>query len=463
MAKAEPKSTKDTLLYAPKSGLRGLSDAGWTQITDFCEGYKHYLDTAKTERLAVWAAVEEAAGFALYKRGQALNPGDKIYWVNRGKAVALVRIGKKPLSEGIRLVAAHIDSPRLDLKPMPLYEEAELAYLKTRYYGGVRKYQWLALPLELHGVVARADGTVARVSLGAEPNDPVFVINDLLPHLADDHNKKKLSEAFGGETLNALVGHRPSGDDKESAVRLFVMEALNRKYGFTETDFLSAELSFVPALSARDVGVDASFVGGYGQDDRVCAYAALRGLIDMEEVPEHTAVCFLADKEEIGSEGVSGMQSAAFDGFIQDLCRTQEVPLLECYEKTLCLSADVCNGYDPNYPEVSEKRNTARLGYGVGLMKYTGRRGKGGASDASAELVGHVRGLLEKGQVRYQFGELGKVDQGGGGTVAVFLARRNINVLDAGVPVLSMHSPFEVVSKFDVYQMYKAGLCVYRA
>ena len=463
-----PDTKKDprrkSLLYAPKIGFDTLREGEWDKALDLSEGYKDFLNVGKTEREAAAEAVRlaEQHGFVPYRRGRGLKPGDKVYRINRSKAVTLAVIGRQPLSEGIRLTAAHIDVPRIDLKPMPLYEDGELALFKTHYYGGIKKYHWLALPLELRGVVVKPDGTAVPVSIGGAPSDPVFVITDLLPHLAQDQYKKNLSEAFPGEGLNAIAGHKPDAEEGKDRIKLAVMDLLHKKYGITEADFTSAELSLVPALPARDVGLDAALIGGYGHDDRVCAYTALRGLLELDSVPEHTAVCMLADKEEIGSEGVTGMQGAAFDTFMCDLCEEQGVPLRVCYENTLCLSTDVCNAFDPNFPEVSDKRNNARLGYGIGLMKYTGSRGKSGASDASAETVARVRGLLDNANVRYQFGELGKVDQGGGGTVAAYLARRDIDVLDAGVPVLSMHSPFEIVSKLDVYMTYLACRALYK-
>ncbi|MDR3207062.1 MAG: aminopeptidase [Oscillospiraceae bacterium] len=454
---------REALFYEPKTGFDTLADGQWDKALAFARDYRAYLDAAKTEREATAEAVRlaEARGFVPYARGTALKPGDKVYRINRNKAVTLAVIGKRPLAEGLRIVAAHVDAPRLDLKPMPLYEDGELALLKTHYYGGIRKYHWLALPLELRGVIVKADGTAVSVSIGGAPEEPVLVITDLLPHLAADQVKKNVSEAFPGENLNAIIGHKPDAAEGAKRIKLAVLELLHNKYGVTEADFQSAELSLVPAGSARDVGLDGALLGGYGHDDRVCGYTALRGLFDLDGAPTYTSVCMLADKEEIGSEGVTGMRSAAFDTFIADLCDAQNTPLRVCFENSLCLSADVCNAFDPNFPEVSDKRNNARLGFGVGLMKYTGRGGKGGSSDASAETAAKVRGLLERKGARYQFGELGKVDQGGGGTVAVYMAQRNIEVLDAGVPVLSMHSPFEVVSKLDVYMTYLACLAVY--
>ncbi len=339
----------------------------------------------------------------------------------------------------------------------------ELAFLKTHYYGGIRKYQWVTIPLELHGVVALKDGQTIRVSIGDGEGDPLFTIDDLLPHLGAEQSRKPLGEAIPGESLNLLVGSRPLADDEGSdRVKLAVLELLNRKYGIVEEDFISAELSAVPAFSAVDIGFDRSLIGSYGHDDRVCAYAALAALLQLG-TPERTAVCMLADKEEIGSEGVTGMKSAAFDTFMEDLCDGQSVPLRACYEKSFCLSADVTAAYDPNFAEVYEKRNSAMVNYGMGLCKYTGARGKSGASDASAELVAYIRRILDDAGVVWQMAELGKVDAGGGGTVAVYMAERNIDTLDAGVPVLSMHAPFETVGKLDCYMTFKGMKAVFEA
>ena len=457
---------REELLYAPKNGYDRLSAEDEAAMKAYCEDYKKFLDNGKTERECVTYAVAlaEAKGFRKFERGMAVQPGDRVYRVNRGKALMLAVIGQKPLSEGAHIGAAHIDAPRLDLKPNPLYEEAEFAFLKTHYYGGIKKYQWVTIPLELRGVVALTDGRVVKVSVGDGAGDPQFTIDDLLPHLGADQAKKTMGDIIPGETLNILVGSRPFKDDKGSErVKLAIMDLLNQKYGIVEEDFISAELEAVPAFRAADIGFDRSMIGAYGHDDRVCAYACLAGLLDMKDIPVKTAVCMLADKEEIGSEGVSGMKSAAFDTFMSDLCDAQRVPLKSCYEKSFCLSADVSAAYDPNFAEVYEKRNSARVNYGMGFCKYTGARGKSGASDASAEVVAYVRSILNKADVVWQMSELGKVDQGGGGTVAAYMAERDIDTLDAGVPVLSMHAPFEVVGKLDCYMTYKGMKAVYEA
>ncbi|MCI9348073.1 MAG: aminopeptidase [Oscillibacter sp.] len=464
MDKTAYKELKEKLLTGKKNGYDKSVDL--EAMERYCTGYKAFLDAGKTERLCAAEAVRlaEEAGYRPYTRGMALEAGSKVWLCNRGKAVMLAHIGTKSLAEGIQLAAAHIDSPRLDLKPNPLYEDSELAYFKTHYYGGIRKYQWLTLPLALHGVVAMKDGSQVTVRVGEDEGDPRLVITDLLPHLGAAQNKKPLAEAVPGETLNILLGSRPiGGEDESGRVKLAIMNLLYEKYGIVEDDLNSAELEAVPALKACDIGLDRSLIGAYGHDDRVCAYAALKALLDLTETPEKTAVCILADKEEIGSDGVTGMQSAAFDTFIEDLCAAEDVPLRACFEKSFCLSADVTAAYDPNFPDVFEKRNEAQVNYGIGLCKYTGARGKSGASDADAETVAYVRRVLDEAGVLWQISELGKVDAGGGGTVAMYMANRNITTLDAGVPVLSMHAPFEVVSKMDCYQTYKAMGAIFRA
>ncbi len=462
----ELKKLRETLLDDRKNGYDRTPPVRDDAMEDYCRDYKKFLSCAKTERESVRELVKqaEAAGFKPFVRGMELKTGDKVYRNNRGKSLLLAHIGKKPLDQGTQISAAHIDSPRLDLKPNPLYQDTELAYFKTHYYGGIRKYQWSTIPLELHGVVALKDGNLVEVSVGEDDDDPRLVITDLLPHLGGEQNKKPLGEAFSGESMNLLLGSRPlTGDEKPDRVKLAVMKILYEKYGITESDLTSAELEAVPAWNACDVGLDRSMIGAYGHDDRVCAYAAFRALLDLDETPAKTSVCILADKEEIGSDGVTGMQSAAFDTFMEDLCDTQSVPVRACYEQSFCLSADVTAAFDPDFAEVYEKRNAAFLNHGIGLCKYTGARGKAGSSDASAEIVAYVRELFDQDGVLWQIAELGKVDAGGGGTVAMYMANRNINTLDAGVPVLSMHSPFETVSKLDCYETYRGMKAVYRA
>ena len=457
-------ATRDELFYKSKNVLEQLDEAGKAACEAYAAGYMRYLDRAKTEREAVREAVAlaEAAGFRAYRYGEALAPGDRVYTVNRGKALTLAVIGRQPMRAGINLAAAHVDSPRLDLKPMPLYEDSEVAYLKTHYYGGVKKYQWVTIPLALHGVVVRRDGTTLDVAIGEQADDPLLYITDLLPHLSADQRKKTMNEAITGESLNLIIGTAPDAEAGDERVKYAVLQLLHERYGLVEEDFLSAELTAVPAYRVREIGLDRSLIGGYGHDDRVCAYAELRALLDTE-APERTCVCLLVDKEEIGSEGVTGMQGHFFEHFIEALCQAEGTTVEQCFAASFCLSADVCNAFDPCYPEVSDKRNNAKLNHGVGIMKYTGSGGKSGSNDASAEVVGRVRQLFAQAGVIWQMGELGKVDQGGGGTVAKFTALRNIDTIDAGVPVLSMHAPYEVVAKADCYMTYKAMLALYQA
>ncbi len=454
---------RDELFFTKKNAWDTISDEDKTLLDTYCEGYKRFLDLAKTEREAVNEAITlaESNGFKPYERGMKLSAGTKIYKNVRGKALMLAVIGKAPLSEGVNIAGAHVDSPRLDLKQLPLYEDSELAFFKTHYYGGIKKYQWVTLPLSLHGMVIKKDGTCVDVVIGEDTNDPIFLITDLLPHLDKDQAKKTLGEAFTGENLNILIGSRPTGGEKDTdRVKHTVLQILYEKHGITEEDFLSAELEAVPVARARDVGFDRTMIGAYGQDDRSCAFAALRALLDIP-TPDKTAVCILADKEEVGSDGVSGMQSAAFENFMEDLCESEKVKPRHCFENSFCLSADVCNAYDPNFPDVSEKRNSARLNCGMGILKFTGARGKSGSSDASAETVGKLRRIFDDNGVVWQMAELGKVDQGGGGTIAKYMANRNIDTIDAGVPVLSMHAPYELTAKLDCYMTYKGIKAVY--
>ena len=454
--------TKDELFYKKKNTYDLISEEEISEAAAYGEEYKRFLDNAKTERESIKEAVRlaSAGGFSPFERGMELAPGSKIYSTYGGKAIMLAIIGTEPLSQGANIAAAHIDSPRIDLKQVPLYEDGDLAFFKTHYYGGIKKYQWVVRPLALHGVVIKKDGTAINIAIGEDECDPVFMITDLLPHLGKDQEKKTLGEAFTGENLNIIIGSRPMGEDKDSRVKLTMMTILNEKYGIDEEDFLSAEIEAVPQMRARDLGFDRSMIGAYGHDDRSCAFAALKAVLDLA-APSKTAICVLVDKEEVGSDGVSGMQSAMFDDFMEDLCDSFGVKLRDCYRASLCLSADVCNAFDPNFADVSEKLNNAKLGYGLAIMKYSGSRGKSGTSDASAELVAKLRGVFEKSGVVWQTAELGKVDQGGGGTVAKFLANSNIATIDAGVPVLSMHAPYEIVSKLDCYMAYRGILAIY--
>lgn len=461
--KTPAQQKRDALFFSPTNGYDRLADGEEQAIQDYCAGYKTFLDEGKIERECVTYTIAqaEAAGFRPLVRGEKLQAGDKVYYNNRGKSVMLAVIGQESLAQGAVIGAAHIDSPRLDLKQNPLYEDKEMAYCKTHYYGGIKKYQWTTIPLALHGLVVLQDGTSVSVRIGEDPGDPQFTVGDLLPHLAGDQAKKTMGAIVTAEQLNLFVGSRPF--DKEAGadrVKLAVMAILNEKYGMVEEDFISAELEAVPAGQARDIGFDRSFIASYGHDDRVCAYAELAGLFDAVE-PQRTAVCIFADKEEIGSEGVSGMLSAAFDKFMGELCDTQGVLLRDCFAKSFCVSADVTAAYDPNFAEVYDKRNSAFINYGVGLCKYTGAGGKSGASDASAEVVGKLRRLLNEEKVFWQMAELGKTDAGGGGTVAKFMAQRNIDTIDAGVPVLSMHAPYETVAKLDCYMTYRCMKAVF--
>ena len=454
---------RDELFYKKKNAHDALSEEELERAGDYCGEYMSFLDKAKTEREAVAEAIRLASeqGFVQYKRGMALSPGLKVYTQTDGKALILAVIGKSPLSDGVNIAAAHIDSPRIDLKQVPLYEDGDLAFFKTHYYGGIKKYQWVAQPLALHGVVVKRDGSSVSIVIGENEGEPIFMITDLLPHLGKDQEKKTLGEAFTGENLNILIGSRPTGDEKEKdRVKLTIMSILNEKYGVTEEDFLSAEIEAVPLMDSRDLGLDRSMIAAYGHDDRACSFAALRALFELTE-PPMTAICVLADKEEIGSEGVTGMQSAMFEGFMEDLCETAGVRLRDCFKASFCLSADVCNAFDPNFADVSEKLNSANLGCGIGIMKFTGSRGKSSSNDASAEVVAMLRGLFAEKGVIWQMAELGKVDQGGGGTIAKFMANRNIATIDAGIPVLSMHAPYEIVSKLDCYMAFKGILAVY--
>ena len=463
MAEKKKDALAEKLLYQPKNGFDRLSAAEEQAMEAYCEDYKDFLDHGKTERLCVEYCIElaEKKGFRPYRAGMKLKAGDKVYYDNRGKAIMLAVIGSESLANGANIGAAHTDAPRLDLKPRTLYEDSELAYFKTHHYGGIRKYQWVTVPLALHGAVTLADGRTIAVHIGEEDDEPQFIINDLLPHLGREQGKKPLNEAIPSESLNILIGSRPyGGEEGKDRFKLGVLKVLNEKYGVVEEDFISAELEAVPAGKARDTGFDRSFISAYGHDDRVCAYAELAGLFDAEK-PKKTAVCIFADKEEIGSEGVSGMQSQAFEWFMGELCRGQDVELYDCFARSFCVSADVTAAYDPNFSDVYDKRNAAFVNYGVGLCKYTGSGGKGGASDASAEIVGKLRKLLNDNGVFWQMTELGKTDAGGGGTVAKYMAKRNIDTIDAGVPVLSMHAPRETVAKIDCYMTYKMMKAVF--
>ncbi len=430
------------------------------KVEEFVKDYRHFIDNAKTERLATNYAEGEAfaKGFRPYAFGEKLKAGDRICYVNHDKSVMLAVIGKKPLDEGCRIIASHIDSPRLDLKPQPLYENSDIAYFKTHYYGGIKKYQWTAVPLELHGVVYRSDGTRVDINIGADPSDPVFYISDLMPHIGKDQMSKNASEFISGEGLNIINGSLPI--DSDGGVKLKVLSILNEKYGITERDLLTSELTAVPAIMSREVGFDRSLVAAYGHDDRICAYPALRALID-SDVPEHTSVVLLADKEEIGSYGVTGLNSEVYADFIQSLCESTGASYLACKRASICLSADVGGAYDPCYADAYEPNNSCYINRGVVVSKYTGARGKSGSSDASAETLSKLTRAFDEAGVVWQVGEYGKVDQGGAGTVSTEIAHFGFEVIDCGVPLLSMHAVTELASKYDIYQMYLASVAFF--
>lgn len=455
---------REELFYNQKNGYDLIDAQEAVKVEDYCREYMVFLNDCRTERESVKRAVElaEARGFKEFSNNIEIKPGAKVYFNNRGKSLILAVIGRQPLESGCNITGSHVDCPRLDLKQNPLYESDELAFFKTHYYGGIKKYQWVTIPLELHGVVSLKNGENVDVVIGREPDEPRFVITDLLPHLAKDQMDKKANEVITGEGLNILIGSVPYADDESDRVKLAVLSILNDSYGIKEEDFLSAELCAVPAFDVSEIGIDRSLIGGYGHDDRVCAYAELKAILDTEK-PEKTAVCIFSDKEETGSDGVTGMLSQAFETFMGDLCDMQKANMRHCFANSFCISADVDAAFDPNFPEVSEKRNNSKVNYGLGICKFTGARGKSGTSDANAETVATIRKLFDENKVIWQMSELGKVDQGGGGTIAMYMADRNIETIDAGVPVLSMHAPFEVVAKFDCYMAYKGFYSLYNS
>ena len=452
------KKIKEELFYENKNAFLRMKEEEVQKAFDFCEGYKKYLDLAKTEREATAAAVvlAEQKGFKPFSREKKYKSGDKVYFSNRGKAVAFAVFGKEKAENGVNITAAHIDSPRLDLKPNPLYEDTELAFFKTHYYGGIKKYQWPTVPLALHGVFAKKDGSVVTVSIGERPDEPQFVVNDLLPHLAREQEKRTLADGVRGEELNVLIGSRPFKDDEGSElVKLNILKFLNEKYSITETDFLSADLEMVPAAKATDIGFDRSLIGAYGQDDRVCAYSEFMAALDIKK-PTKTAVAILADKEEIGSDGNTGLNSAFLAHIIHDICLCDGSDETVALRHSACLSADVSAAVDPTFADAQEKRNASYLNRGAVITKYTGHGGKYSTNDACAEFVAKIRAMLDKAGIIWQTGELGKVDGGGGGPVAKYIANLGADVVDLGVPVLSMHAPFEVTAKLDVYMCYRA-------
>ncbi|MBR3893837.1 MAG: aminopeptidase [Clostridia bacterium] len=453
---------KKNLSYEKKTVYEKAGSKVVTEAYEYAKDYVKFLDAAKTEREAVAAGVKlaEAAGYRPYFFGMPLKAGDKFYFNNRGKNIYLFRIGTEDINNGIRITAAHIDSPRLDLKQVPIYEEGGMCYLKTHYYGGIRKYQWLAMPLALHGVVVKQDGEIVNVTVGENETDPVMYITDLLPHLAAAENEKPISKAFQAEKLNVVVGSQPLDGEEKDAVKAGVLRYLYEAYDITEEDFLSAELSIVPAGRARDVGFDRSMICAYGHDDRVCAYPSITAMIDADEA-KHTTMCILVDKEETGSDGVTGMQSSLITDIITEIAKALGGNEAAVRANSKCLSSDVTATYDPNFADVYEYRNSSLIGCGVSMCKFTGARGKSGTSDASAELVAWVRRFLNEAGVVWQTCELGKTDVGGGGTVAKYMANHNIDTIDIGVGVLSMHAPYELIAKVDLYEAYRAFKAFY--
>ena len=456
------KELKESLFMKKKNGWETVTEEERGKIYEFSKGYIDFLNEAKIEREVIEYSknILERKGFKNLNEVNELFAGDKVYYINRDKSMYIAVIGEDSMESGLNILGSHIDSPRLDLKPNPLYEADGLALFRTHYYGGIKKYQWTTIPLALHGVIVKSNGEKVKINIGEDENDPVFVITDLLPHLGQAQMEKKMKEAIEGEALNILIGNVPYDDSEISEkVKLNILSILNKKYGIVEKDFLSAEIEVVPAFKARSLGFDESMVAGYGQDDKVCAYASLQAIMNID-TPKKTAVCILSDKEEVGSMGNTGMESHVFDMFVTELLFKTKQNSINAIDRVFCrskmLSADVDAAYDPLYASVYEKTNAAFIGEGVGLNKYTGARGKAGASDANAEFVAEIRRLFEENDIRYNISELGKVDQGGGGTIAYILANKGMDVIDCGIPVLSMHSPYEVTSKFDIYSAFRA-------
>ena len=452
---------KEKLFNNKECGWESVNEQRKQEIFEVSKGYMEFLNVSKTEREFIKNArkLADRNGFKDIMEYQKLRPGDKIYFVNREKSMYLAIIGEESIENGANIIGSHVDSPRLDLKPNPLYEDTGLAYFKTHYYGGIKKYQWTTIPLSIHGVIVKTSGEKIEVNIGEDENDPIFTITDLLPHLAQEQMEKKLKNGIEGESLNLLIGSIPYNNKKISEkVKLNILDILNKKYGITEADLISSELELVPAFKARSMGLDESMVAAYGQDDKICAYTSLEAMMELNKVRK-TSICILSDKEEIGSMGNTGMESQMFDFFVSEILNKLEINRPNLLERVFCfskmLSSDVDAGYDPIYASVSDKTNASFIGKGITLNKYTGARGKSGASDANAEYVAWIRNLLEKNDIKYQVAELGKVDVGGGGTIAYILANKGVDVIDCGVPVLSMHAPYEVTSKFDIYSAYK--------
>ncbi len=458
------KELAEKLLLKKKNGGRVLSEEEIQNAGEFGEGYKKFLDEGKTEREVAYYAIKYAKskGFEQFDKDKKYKPGDKIYYLNKERSLIVAVIGKNGSKNGVRLAVAHIDSPRVDLKPRPLYEDSEMALFKTHYYGGIKKYQWTAMPLSLHGRVVKSDGSHIDIRLGEDKDDPCFCITDLLPHLAREQMGKTMSKAILGENLNVLAGSLPLREyDESNSVKLNIMRLINEKYGITEEDFISAELELVPAYKAQDIGFDRSLIGAYGHDDRSCAYACFIAAMGMQQ-PEDTIITVLADKEEIGSDGNTGMQSSFLKYFIADIAAQDGLKGRDVLRKSKCLSADVNAAFDPTYSGEYEAANSCYVNRGAVITKYTGSGGKSDTSDASAEFMGEVRNTLNKENVLWQTGQLGKVDAGGGGTIAKYVANLCVDVVDMGIPVLSMHSPFEVISKIDIYMLYKAVLAFFK-
>ncbi len=459
--KTKGEQLKEKLFFEFENAYNKVDDKEAKAAFDYSENYMEFLDNSRTERECVSYSVKllENAGFTPFSYGNKYKAGDKIYYNNRNKSIIAAVIGKNSLNDGVNIAAAHIDSPRLDLKPMPIYEDNELCLFKTHYYGGIKKYQWTAIPLALCGVIIKKDGNEINVNIGMDINDPIFCITDLLPHLARTQMSKTMSEGIEGENLNVLIGSRPYADDKVSEkVKLNILSVLFDKYGITEADFNTAELCIVPAFKARDLGMDRSMIGAYGHDDKVCAYPCISSVIDLKDIPAKTAICCLTDREEIGSTGNTGLESNYLKNFIEELCVGEGANIRQCLHNSNCLSADVNAAFDPTYPSVYEKNNCAKINKGTVISKYTGSGGKVNTNDASAEFMNKIINIMNNNNVIWQTGELGKVDAGGGGTVAKYVSHYDINVVDLGVAVLSMHAPLEVISKMDLYMTYRAVL-----
>ena len=450
--------------YKKSNFYEKADEAAIKAAYDYAPGYMAYLDAAKTEReaVSVTVAMAEAEGYAPYVLGMPLTVGGKYYYNNRGRNLYLFRVGSEPIDNGIRIVASHVDVPRIDVKQSPLYEDGGMAFFKTHYYGGIRKYQWVTIPLALHGVVVKQDGEVVNVCIGEDPADPVIYINDLLPHLAQEQSAKPLGQAIPAENLNLLLGTRPYPGCESNAIRLNILSLLHDKYGMTEEDFLSSDLCAVPAGKARDVGLDRSLIGAYGHDDRVCAYPSLTALFGTDE-SVHTSMVILADKEEIGSEGNTGMQTELLTDLISEIAQALGGNFATVKANSKCLSSDVTACFDPNFAEVFDRRNVSMLNCGVAMSKYTGHGGKVGTNDAPAEYVAWIRKIMAEAGVIWQAGDMGKTDVGGGGTVAKFIAKHNIETVDLGVPVISMHAPYEIISKADLYTAHLAFAAFFKA